>query len=92
MKRINLSDLESLVNRINLATSSPLSTYTRVGMETKANLGNYHLDSAYGGHKLVRIVSDGGGVKEVTYGFVSKRELYGKMQAFLSGIDAGCSK
>lgn len=81
--RITQSDLENLVDRINKATESPTEPYT----DRTANIGNYHLSYAYGGVKLHRMDNDRGGVRTVsTGGYGTKRELYGWMDAFLSGI------
>ncbi len=90
--RITQKDLECLTQRINEATNSPLIPYRRNGTEGKrhtgftANIGNYHLDYAYGGVKLVRMVNGGGGITEISRdGFGTKRELYNWMRAFLVG-------
>ena len=94
MNRITQKDLEYLVKRINEVTDSPLSSYTRNGKKGKrevgftANIGNYHLDYAYGGVKLGRMVSEGGGVTNISdMGFGTKRELYNWMRAFLAGLE-----
>lgn len=88
MKTIKISDLNAVVARINHATKSPETPYTRTADKTVCNIGNYHLDSAYGGHSLVRMHNDGGGVQSIIAGFHSKRDLYNLMQSFLSGIDS----
>jgi len=87
MDRINQKDLEILADRINEVTKSPKDPWTRANGKTKANIGNYHIDGAYGGWKLVRMVNTGGAISEVTYGFVPKRELYNLMHAFLGGLE-----
>ena len=93
MDRITQKDLEYLTKRINEATNSPLTPYTRNGKEGKresgftANIDNYHLDYAYGGVKLVRMVNESGGITEISRdGFGTKRQLCSWMQAFLSGL------
>ena len=88
MTRIRQKDLEYLVDRINEATGSPKTTYTKTDKPPyKANIGNYHLDYAYGGVKLVRMVSEGGGISDISRcGYGTKRELYNWMQAFLAGL------
>ena len=54
--RVLNSDLAAVVRRINLITKSPLEPCTKLKSgKFKANIGNYHLDSAYGGHQLVRM-------------------------------------
>ena len=88
MERIRQKDLEYLVDRINEATGSPMSPYTKSeNPPYKANIGNYHLDYAYGGVKLVRMVNEHGGIQNISRnGFGTKRELYNWMQAFLAGM------
>lgn len=87
MERITQKDLEWQVKRINKATKSPTAPYTRTDGKTTGNIGNYHLDYAYGGVKLVRMVSDGGGIEEISRdGFGTKRQLYSWLQAFLAGL------
>lgn len=89
--RITQKDLECLRDRINVATGSPMAAYTKQADGTyKGNIGHYCLDYAYGGVKLERLVSEGGGVETITTGgYGTKRELYGLMQAFLAGIGEG---
>ncbi len=94
MERITQKDLEIQVKRINKATNSPNGPYTRNGKKGKreagftANVGNYHLDYAYGGVTLVRMVTESGGITEISRnGFGTKRELYNWMGAFLTGIN-----
>ena len=49
--------------------------------------GNYHLDYAYSGVKLVMMCNIHGGISTIsTDGFGTKRELYNWMTAFLAGI------
>lgn len=88
MQTIKMSDLNAVVARINRVTGSPQTPYTRTDDKTVCNIGNYHLDSAYGGHSLVRMHNDGGGIESIISGFHSKRDLYNRMQAFISGLDA----
>lgn len=85
--RITERDLESVVARINKMTGSPATPYTRdENGKFTANVGNFHLDAAYGGWALHRMETTGGGVEVILSGYVPKRELYEKMQAFLSGL------
>lgn len=89
MTKITISQLERLVANLNRETNNPIDTYTRQADGTyKANLGNYHLDSAYGGWRLVQMASDGGGVRDVLHtGYRSKRELYDLVFAYRYGIN-----
>jgi len=87
MERITKKDLEYLVKRINEVKGAPVEEYTKdpeTGRYT-SNPGNYHLDWAYGGVCLEQTVTGGGGTKSIIPGYGTKRELYGKMQAFLIG-------
>lgn len=87
-QRISVKDLERLTERLNKLTENP--TEYRNKETGKANIGHYTLSGAYGGYELQQIVTDGGGVTCPLYtGHVPKRELYNKMQAFISGIELG---
>ena len=87
MERITQKDLEILVERINIATDSPVESYIKTKEGRRANIGNYHLCGACGGVKLERMCDPGGGVSTVsTGGFGTKRELYNWMSAFLAGL------
>lgn len=89
MNRITTKDLQAVVDRINRVTNSPMESWTRgADGKLRANIGNYHLDSAYSGYGLCRMMNEGGGVTSVLPGFVPKREIYEKMHAFLRGIYA----
>ena len=91
--RISIKDLEQLVTVLNNRTNNPVEPYTRTVDDAgksvfKSNIGNYHLDGAYGGYKLAQIVNEGGGIKDVLYcGFTTKKELHGLIQAYISGIE-----
>ena len=85
-------DLEAVIRRINIAAGAPLEPYSVVVQEDgtkkyKANVGNYHLDRAYGGYQLQRMYNASGGVTEpLGGGYVSKRELFGRLHAYLMGM------
>lgn len=85
--RITKRALDAVCNRINELTGNSVDAWTRVDGRNKANIGTYYIDKAYGGNKLVQICNDGGAINEITYGFVSKRELYNMMQAYLRGLE-----
>ena len=89
MKRVTLSDLNELCEELNKMTSCPLETCTRDkdGNFTH-NVGNYHLNMAYGGHKIVRNVNTSGGIREITHGFLSKRECLDKGHEYARLINA----
>jgi hypothetical protein len=89
MERITQKNLEYLVKRINEITGSPAESWTRKSNgDYSANVGNYHLDYAYGGVSLERMTRTTGSVNMISgIGHVPKRELYNWMRAFLAGIE-----
>lgn len=88
--RITLANLEAIVKRINMMTNSPLEPYTKLkNGKFVANIGNYHLDGAYGGYALHRMDNKGGGVQDVLrVGHVSKPDLYYQLHSFIAGLEA----
>ena len=86
--RITKEMLERRVSIINEMTGSPSEAIT----DRNWNVGSYCLSGAYGGHALERIVSEGGGVTSIfNCGYVSKRELFNLMGAFIEGFRAAKS-
>jgi hypothetical protein len=92
--RISNRDLEAVCERINRVfgyQDTPLWSHRPNDDGTRqvvATVGQFYIDGAYGGVSLDRMVNEGGGVTDVfRCGHVSKRELYGRMHAFLDGID-----
>jgi hypothetical protein len=83
--KITKRDIEAVVERINRVTNSPLTPYTRREGRLIANIGNYHLDSAYGGYSLHRMNNEAGGIESIIPGYHSKRDIYNRMQAFVAG-------
>ena len=51
-------------------------------------IGAYTLSGAYGGWQLQKIVTDGGGVRSITSGYDTKKDLYYQLVAFLNGMEA----
>jgi hypothetical protein len=89
MQTITEKQLQAVCERINRATGQPLEPYTKTQTGFKTNIGNYHLDHAYGGVSLHRMTSEGGGVTDVfSCGHVPKRDLANRMWAFLNGLEA----
>jgi hypothetical protein len=87
--RITDKDLKTMVNRINELTGSPLE-YSSIDENGKrrANIGHYCLDSAYGGVKLVQVMTNGGGIREISsHGFGTKRELYIFMRGMIEALE-----
>ena len=89
MNRITNADLDNLCNQINKLNGTPL-TYGGIQEDGKfvSNIDHYHIDSAYGGYKLVQLATDGGGTRDITHsGFTTKRELYNEMRAIITGLE-----
>ena len=81
--RITQKDLELLVNDINKLTKSPTQPYDK----GQTNIGNYHLEYAYGGVKLVRITNEHGGIRDISHdGYGTKKELYSFLIGFINGL------
>ena len=80
-------ELEAIVARINTATGSPSEPYTKTADgHYKANVGNYHLSSAYGGYALHKMANEDGGVHDIFGGHMPKSVLAHLMRAYLAGI------
>lgn len=87
--RITERDLKGAIKTLNRITGNPEANYRREGDKLIANIGSYYLEMAYGGNKLVQIVNEGGGIREITHGFIPKRELYHQIWAYIKGIEDG---
>lgn len=91
MERITLDMLERKVTYLNKITGNPSEPYTKGDDgRSRANIGHYCLDGAYGGVALYQLESETGGVRSVfNVGHVPKRELYALICAYIAGIEAG---
>lgn len=87
--RITIKMLEAMVNRLNEITNSPTETYSKDSNgKLVANIGNFHLYQAYGGIRLDRITSSGGGIRVISKdGCGTKKQLYSFIAGYLSGIE-----
>lgn len=86
--KTTIGHLEAIVSRINVYTKSPKTPWRQVDGKNLANAGNYHLYSAHGGWKLVRMIDECGGMKSITDGYVSKPKLALLLSAFIAGLEA----
>lgn len=85
--RITLSLIEAQITRLNELTNSPKEPWTRIENKSKANIGNYHLDSAYGGYELHRMINESGGIQDVLFtGHISKREISSVIDVYIRGV------
>jgi hypothetical protein len=89
MERMTRAKVEALIGRLNAATNSPAEPYTKNPDGTyTANPGNFHLEGAYGGHKLARMATPTGGSSDpLNTGFVSWRVLYDAIDNYMRAID-----
>lgn len=76
---IKESDLQDQVNRINAELG-----FKPEDIIKRYTIGTYILDSAYGGHRIIKVLSEGGEIMPVSgiSGFYTKRELYNKIRFF----------
>ena len=88
MNRITIENLNNLIDTLNNVTKNPSEPYARNSDgQVVAQVGNFHIDHAYGGVALHQMVN-GGGIRDVlNSGHVSKKELHQRMRAFLNGIE-----
>ena len=96
--RISEEDLEDCCEELNELFGYALETYTKAPENIegisgyKPNPNVFHIDMAYGGYSLSQMSSSKGctGVSDVpaVYGRFTKRELYVRMCAYISGIRA----
>jgi hypothetical protein len=82
--RITVTDLRAAVDLLNRTTDA-----------TPGAIGSYILDGAYGGWQLQRLATDGGGIRQITYGYIPARELLERISAYRHGYeraeyDRGC--
>lgn len=85
MQRITDKDLDKAVERLNKAKGTPIATWTRDNEgKSKANIGNYYVEGAYGGVKLVQVEGEGGSIRVISQGgYGTKRELYNIIHSML---------
>jgi hypothetical protein len=82
MRTILKNDLYTSLNHLNstLGTGSGTVTHTPL-------IGEYLLQQAYGGFQLQQRMNDSGGVRSISSGYISKREMHTYLQAVLTGIN-----
>ena len=87
--RITTQILEDRINYLNELTNNPKTPRTQKNGKVISNIGNYHLDGAYGGWELYQMHNTGGGVDNpLRTGHIPKKELYNLINAFISGIQS----
>ena len=95
--RYTMADLNGAVRGLNRMAGfseeecgAPLYTRGEDG-KTRAMVGRYTLQGAYGGYQLTQIINEGGGVRAITSGYGTKREVYHLIHAYREGLAAGQS-
>ncbi len=84
--RITEKNLQDRIDWLNKLTGNPIEPYQGSENQYQTNVGNYHLDCAYGGVGLAQMV-EGGGVTKIIGGFHPKREFLTLLNAYISGIE-----
>ena len=86
--RITNKDLEGVVKRLNRITNNPEASYVRTeDGKLVAQIGNYHIDSAYGGVSLAQMQTEGGGIRRVIdSGYTTKKDLFNQIHAYINGL------
>ena len=83
--RITINHLRRQVDNLNKLTGNPPKPYS----DGKAQIGNYHIDQAYGGYALEQTVNSGGGVTQLfSSGHIPARRLYELIRAYVDGLEA----
>jgi hypothetical protein len=88
--RITNKQLECIIERLNKITGNATEPYTKTDNGFVANIGNYHISSAYGGFALHQMMNENGGIHDVfRCGYTTKRDLYNRIVAYIDSIDTG---
>lgn len=81
--------LDAMVLRLNQRLGLPIEPwFQNVTGGNRANIGNIHLDSAYGGLKLEQMMNDAGGVRTVGSDLRhTPKEMAMVLRAMLDALD-----
>ena len=90
MERTTKRQLDFAVERLNAATGNALEPYTfnEAAGRHLANVGNYHIDHAYGGFQLCQMCNEGGGIRTIQPYRGTKGEAWACITAILEVINA----
>lgn len=87
MERITIKHLHVDAALLNHATGANLQPWEQDAQgQWRANVGTFIIDRAYGGFRLERIATEGGGVYDVSPRG-SAREVHNFIRAMLAGLD-----
>ena len=93
--RINQKDIDGALRGLNLTAGlSPHEATGDVhrygeGLTGGWIIGRYYAMGAYGGWQLVQVVNEHGGVRAVSGGYTTRRELHALIRAYSEGMAAG---
>jgi hypothetical protein len=85
MERITKTQIELAIETLNALMKRPLEKRCKSKGLNRANVGNFHLYSAYGKVGLHETVNESGGARDIV-GLCTKRELYNAIQHLIRGI------
>ena len=95
MYKYTMADLNGAVRGLNRIAGfseeeadAPLYTMDE-NLKSTAMVGRYTLQGAYGGWQLQQVINEGGGVRAITQGYGTKREVYHLIHAYREGMAAG---
>ena len=91
MHRLTKAALQHRIDTLNELTGQPMEPWNPVRREDgglAANVGNYHLDWAYGGVAVDQMHNVGGAVVDIIQRG-TKRETYDRLGALIQGIRIG---
>jgi hypothetical protein len=87
MERITIKHLSHVVALLNDAAGAAREPYTRDEQgQFRANVGTFTIDRAYGGFRLERIATEGGGASDISPRGTA-REVYTFINGMLEGIE-----
>tara|TARA_R100000951_G_scaffold54457_1_gene45796 strand:- start:253 stop:531 length:279 start_codon:yes stop_codon:yes gene_type:complete len=83
--RITLKQIEAVIEWLNKELKRPVKPYENIDGKFKAQIGNFHLYSAYGKYGLHEMNNEQGGVKTIIH-LGTKKELFNSIHRLLDGI------
>lgn len=86
--RITANTLERSINLINKELGLNPEPYSDITNGITGNKGTLKLDCAYGGYKVVEMIGNGTGEREITRTRMTSKELYNFLDGFVVGMKA----
>lgn len=83
--RITIKQIEAVIDWLNTELKRPLKPYENIDGKFTAQIGNFHMYSAYGKYGLHEMNNEHGGVRE-TISLGTKKELFNSIHRLLDGI------